>query len=1023
MTQSDRAIKKLATDLARIKHEVVSWRGAQADFTSIENGGNFTFKDGDGNVTAIMGGQDDGSNTIRHVDGPTPPIPSGLSAHVDGPIVQVSWDGTFEDADNATYDWSHLEVVAVGPSNESLRGTISDVAGASTNLAATSSGAWTVVARSVSRAEKRSLDGDAGTVEVKITDLSGAIEAVQDSANGKNQVHYSSTPPTPADPGIKDDTWFVGEVGRPNDIIEATNLARNGRFWANAEQIDGGSIRPGGGAVLTVADNRLEIAPGSNNDNTAYVISTGESNPERWQGKTFTVSALLILEDAQSGSINANARRLNPGFVRADGSTNYGNGFSVQPPNVPGTYSLSVTFDVPSDARSWFVRFRSGSTVGSTFWTDVQIEEGSTVHPYFDGDTTSGTTDNESHYRWTGEAHASTSEKYLPALDIGTSDNWNVIEQYRHDGSSWVSVELSHQVFSSVDLGKATVGELDGIRIMGRTVRGEQLSGDAIDGKVITGGTYRTSGGNGSWSDAGLFIAQPDGTSMVRFPTDGSPLSLTASDTQIERASIGDLDLSYGAVRSGGEFTLASGVTAPASPPELTTGWQKLCTLPKPSQPSDTNTLGYWANGNQWVRAIDVAEIGVIDRIETYDYETGQVVNSFEIGLNPRHGLTVIGDVAYVMGKDYTRPNPEVYVFGYDLNTGARVTRWEYTRGIQARNALGNDGTNLIVGSVYNLELWVHKRNPTTGVQVGSDMRSGSNSWPASGGRDLFGVRISGNDVEVVTAWGGRVYLNSNNALVRKTDSANESGYAGWVLPAHDVSGCAWVSGVPYPVDSSGTVYEGSTSASDYTSELCFTWYDGTHETTASPVAVAGVPARETRTVSLPVRAGLQKRLYARAQGGTNWSRSTVAADATVVPAPVGLALYAPPATNSFPNADPATLKSTNNSFVLKGDGSGNWGQLQFDPDGRVRGLTVSGTLSQPVNGNPTTGGFTENTVTFPAGRFEAPPVVFAQATNGRVKAVVDQITKDSCRIRSWNFTSGNAVTNDVTWTAIGGSV
>src|SRR5699024_10029063 len=227
MSQSDRAIKKLATDLARLKREVVSWRGAQADFTSIENGGNFTFKDGDGNVTAIVGGQDDGSNTIRHVDGPVPPVPSGLTAHVDGPIVQVSWDGSFEDADEATYDWSHLEVVAVGPDNTNLRATINDVTGATANLAATVSGEWTVVARSVSRAEKRSLDGDAGTVEVKLVDIDGAIEAVQDSANGKNKVTYSDRPPTPADPGIFDDTWCVGQVGRPNDIVEATNLVSN----------------------------------------------------------------------------------------------------------------------------------------------------------------------------------------------------------------------------------------------------------------------------------------------------------------------------------------------------------------------------------------------------------------------------------------------------------------------------------------------------------------------------------------------------------------------------------------------------------------------------------------------------------------------------------------------------------------------------------------------------------------------------------------------------------------------------
>src|SRR5699024_3293472 len=157
------------------------------------------------------------------------------------------------------------------------------------------------------------------------------------------------------------------------------------------------------------------------------------------------------------------------------------------------------------------------------------------------------------------------------------------------------SITAESGIIESLDLGKATVGELDGIRIMGQTVRGEQLSGDAIDGKVITGATYRTSGGNGSWSDAGLFIAKHDGTSMVRFPTDGSPLSLTASDTQIERASIGELDVSNGAVRSGGQLTLASGVTAPASPPELTAGWHKITTLePYTGGVHEPAGLAYW---------------------------------------------------------------------------------------------------------------------------------------------------------------------------------------------------------------------------------------------------------------------------------------------------------------------------------------------------------------------------------------------------------------------------------------------
>src|SRR5699024_9999934 len=115
-----------------------------------------------------------------------------------------------------------------------LRATINDVTGATANLAATVSGEWVVVARSVSRAEKRSLDGDAGTVDVKLVDIDGAIEAVQDSANGKNQVHYDTRPPTPDDAGIEGDSWFVGQVGRPNDVVEATNFVVNPSLETNS---------------------------------------------------------------------------------------------------------------------------------------------------------------------------------------------------------------------------------------------------------------------------------------------------------------------------------------------------------------------------------------------------------------------------------------------------------------------------------------------------------------------------------------------------------------------------------------------------------------------------------------------------------------------------------------------------------------------------------------------------------------------------------------------------------------------
>ena len=948
MSAQDRAVKKLATEIARIRAEVKSWRGAQADFTSIENGGNFTFKDGDGNVTAIMGGQDDGSNTIRHVDGPTPPIPSGLSAHVDGPIVQVSWDGTFEDADTATYDWSHLEVIVVGPSNEQLTATINDVTGATANLAATASGEWTVVARSVSRAEKRSLDGDAGTVEVKLVDIDGAIEAVQDSANGKNKVTYSEHAPTESDPGIFDDTWFVGQVGRPNDVVEATNTLPNPSFENGLT----GYIQNTSLSInTTTTDNpyvgtqaaRVEARPAA----TAFTYIGTDLIPfsaGRWIGTS-------VRARADTPGVYARTRIL---FYTASGST-------ISQVYVSDIHALTGEWSQISGAllapagtaqvRTYLYLYSDASgtkpSAGQALVTDgwvvddagSEAEALARVVTYFDGDTPSGESDNESHYRWTGTPHASTSEKYLPALTIGDSDSWNITEQYRHDGSGWVKVELSHKVFSSVDLGKATVGELDGIRIMGQTVRGEQLSGDAIDGKVITGATYRTSGGNGSWSDAGLFIAQPDGTSMVRFPTDGSPLSLTASDVQIERASIDKLDVESGSIRSGGTFDLASGVTAPPSPPEAVSAWDMTVNLPRPpEQRMDWNGFAAW--GDKWVRGVNVLGTGEGDRLEVYNAD-GTLNKTIPILIDPRHDLTVIGDICYVFGKDHVVTANDVYCFAYNLTTGARVARWQFlTNAPTQQIGVTSVGSDLLTAQVSadGDTLIVTRRDASTGLVIESSP-TGDAVWDLNYTNDVQGIHWDGTDLYVTHRDSTRVYTYSGSGYTRKAGSSNGTQWAGWANPNRNAGGMVFVGGVPVVV--SGALYTGSTATVDAVSEVCYTWWDGTHESTPSPVATVESKPRETVTVSLPIRAGLQKRLYSRSVGGGNWARSVIPENVSVFPRPTGFANYSPPTTNTFPNADPAVFRSTNGNVVVRGDGSGKWGPLTFNADGTMTSTQI----------------------------------------------------------------------------------
>lgn len=60
----------------------------------------------------------------------------------------------------------------------------------------------------------------------------------------------------------------------------------------------------------------------------------------------------------------------------------------------------------------------------------------------------------------------------MPSMDGGGV----VTRQQRWDGSTWQDESVGHQVLASLDLGKATVGELDGIRVKARTLSSDRFT-------------------------------------------------------------------------------------------------------------------------------------------------------------------------------------------------------------------------------------------------------------------------------------------------------------------------------------------------------------------------------------------------------------------------------------------------------------------------------------------------------------------------------------------------------------------
>ena len=897
MSQSDRAIKKLATDLARLKREVVSWRGAQADYTSIENGGNFTFKDGDGNVTAIVGGQDDGSNTIRHVDGTVPPIPSGLAAHVDGPIVQVSWDGSFEDADEATYDWSHLEVVAVGPDNENLRATINDVTGASASVAATVSGEWTVVARSVSRAEKRSLDGDAGTVEVKIVDIDGAIEAVQDSANGKNQVTYSERNPTAADPGIAGDTWFVGRSGELAPSIaahpELWQLA-SGAFvldWSIAR--DGKGVRFPSSSAGALYGPFVPANPGESWDVSVYA--------QRFSGSTAVANVRVYFYSAASSS-----SYISSALAVSIGST-------------AGRYSGSVT--VPDGAA--YARYSIVTVAGGVGWVSACDFSG-----------------------------------YL----VGLSDAWNVGAQFRHDGSGWFSVELNHEVISSVDLGKATVGELDGIRIKGQTVHGEQLSGDAIDGKVITGANIRTSqsGARVQMDVSGLRVFDASNDQVVQLPSDGTAATFNGelvakSLTSTGRASFLAED---NRIEPGAGLVLAAGVGDPPSPPVVSNHYKQI-TPPALVDGESVSGLAY-GDGLFW-RAVDAgAGNNPLGRIEGID-RAGVVQTTIPlVDFWARNGLVVIGDELFALGIRDDRPanvrNQErwVRVFGLD---GTYKRQWEYP----------NYGTGTYQPGIGS--------TPAGNVSIAQCWQDGKLSWRAftpTGSLINTTTRDAPVKSDAVGIYGGTADFGTTRTVFAKgftpgtnrqftVYGSNGNDYfpeQSWYSPdSGDVKGLAWDGAKFYSIDAEGVITEyGSLNMGDDSANwwATYRWVgDGGKTTRIAPPARFAWPRRSRIRVTAPnlpqgvttIEPSLAFKFSTPSRTdfhSPDWvpGPSALSADYNDLPA-FWYSEPSPGDVNNFPNSTPSAITSAAGLFEVKGDGSGHWGPLTFNPDGTMSSSAV----------------------------------------------------------------------------------
>lgn len=277
-------------------------------------------------------------------------------------------------------------------------------------------------------------------------------------------VHREDRAPTASDAGAVGDVWFVGKPGR-DETIEGKNRVRNpsanpaGSSWTTST---------GSGTTTSMSStsrNGLNCFRATLTGGTSYVYlvaAASSTSPsamgEVTPGETLSAGMLVACANATRLALRMGFRDASGGFVAWSSIGPYS--------DVPADGDLvQLKLEdqvVPAGAVAAYVHVTSSGSAAWVEGTRAFITQGATLPDFFDGDTENGTGPDDPHYRWTGPAHASTSEKYLPARGFKPT------ARYIHNGDEWEQVGLEKRApFLPIVLASSTVDGAYQLNIQG----------------------------------------------------------------------------------------------------------------------------------------------------------------------------------------------------------------------------------------------------------------------------------------------------------------------------------------------------------------------------------------------------------------------------------------------------------------------------------------------------------------------------------------------------------------------------
>lgn len=404
----------------------------------------------------------------------------------------------------------------------------------------------------------------------------------------------------------------------------------------------------------------------------------------------------------------------------------------------------------------------------------------------------------------------------------------------------------------------------------------------------------------------------------------------------------------------GSITTLATGTTAPQSPPQPSIGWtNKPLTF---GTGLSLNGTGFAVDGSNFWQLTSLFG----GEMQRFVEDTGSYNSvpgaSYNLGswMQPT-GITVLGAYVYVIGRD-TRENVggfgKFYVWKYDKTNGSYVSRWQYQpsgsdTGLYSNfdPALGNNGTNLLISQCRNSNtgdksVWIRTYNTAGALQstLQTDHLPGDHQVSI-----LYGNFDYGSARYIMTSRSSRITAYA--CLTTGARSPNDD----FILPKPSW-GQVWDGGVFKTSTVDGVCIHSSINWANPAVDrwwVAHSWFDsnptgGLHETLISKKVSFLMKKRANLTVTsppLPANTGgtddvTGVRIYhgngASEPTAANMKRGTVdlANLATTITYTSNPPLVTSANTGTpgpFPASTPARFQSTEGGLWFNGKGEGEW--------------------------------------------------------------------------------------------------